>query len=149
MNPVDRDRPPVTHTEGDRAVVKTTQRRVQVCQHTTCLKDGSAALLQTWQALPLSDVAVVASGCLGNCGNGPTVLVLPDEVLYSRARSSDLQAMLTPPLQRNPVTERLKSNGQTDAAIAAERSQKVALSLVGLAVLLILLSLGWTLYGLL
>ncbi|NEQ43207.1 MAG: (2Fe-2S) ferredoxin domain-containing protein [Leptolyngbya sp. SIOISBB] len=45
-NPSDRDRPQSTGTGGGFAVLNTAQRRIQICQHTACLKKGSAALLQ-------------------------------------------------------------------------------------------------------
>ncbi|MFM2063387.1 MAG: hypothetical protein RLZZ507_3057 [Cyanobacteriota bacterium] len=57
---------------------------VQICQHRSCRKQGAAEVLAAFQALPVADVTVTASGCLGLCGNGPIVLVLPEMVWYSR-----------------------------------------------------------------
>jgi (2Fe-2S) ferredoxin len=56
---------------------------VRVCQNRTCKKQGAAKVLDALANLPVPDVTVTASGCLGQCGNGPMVLVLPDMVWYS------------------------------------------------------------------
>lgn len=81
-------------------------RKVLVCQHTTCMKDGAAAVMQALQAQPLSNVEIVASSCMGNCGNGPMVMVLPDQVSYSHVRSRDVAAIVAhhspPQLGRSP-----------------------------------------------
>ncbi|MDH6084090.1 (2Fe-2S) ferredoxin domain-containing protein [Umezakia ovalisporum] len=58
-------------------------RCVRVCQSRTCKKQGAAKVLAAFTALPVPNVIVTASGCLGQCGNGPMVLILPDMVWYS------------------------------------------------------------------
>lgn len=40
-------------------------------------------VLKAFHSLPIPNVTVTPSGCLGQCGNGPMVLVLPDRVWYS------------------------------------------------------------------
>ncbi|MFM7366990.1 MAG: (2Fe-2S) ferredoxin domain-containing protein, partial [Sphaerospermopsis kisseleviana] len=57
---------------------------VQVCQHRSCIKQGAKEVLAAFQASSVPDVTVTASGCLGQCGNGPMVLVLPEMVWYCR-----------------------------------------------------------------
>ncbi|MEZ2240727.1 ferredoxin [Microcoleus sp.] len=57
-------------------------RRVLVCQNRTCRKQGGAKVLAAFESLSPSEVAVVASSCLGQCGSGPMVLVMPEEVWY-------------------------------------------------------------------
>ncbi|BAZ48502.1 hypothetical protein NIES4103_11100 [Nostoc sp. NIES-4103] len=56
---------------------------VRVCQNRTCKKQGAAKVLAAFAALPIPGVIVMASSCLGQCGNGPMLLVLPDMVWYS------------------------------------------------------------------
>ncbi|MBH8563991.1 (2Fe-2S) ferredoxin domain-containing protein [Nostoc sp. CENA67] len=56
---------------------------VRVCQNRTCKKQGAAKVLVAFAALPIPGVTVMASSCLGQCGNGPMLLVLPDMVWYS------------------------------------------------------------------
>lgn len=55
---------------------------VQVCQHRTCRKQGAKEVLAVLQAFSLPNVTITASGCLGQCGNGPMLLVLPEMVWY-------------------------------------------------------------------
>ncbi|AUS99743.1 2Fe-2S ferredoxin [Nostoc sp. CENA543] len=58
-------------------------RCVRVCQHRTCKKQGAKETLAAFVALPVPDVVVTPSSCLGQCGNGPMVLILPEMVWYS------------------------------------------------------------------
>jgi (2Fe-2S) ferredoxin len=37
---------------------------------------------------------VVASSCLGQCGNGPMVLVLPEEIWYCRVHPDEVAAVV-------------------------------------------------------
>jgi (2Fe-2S) ferredoxin len=65
-------------------------RCILVCQHQSCLRNGSAAVLAAFEAHPVSGVKVEASGCLGQCNTGPTVRVTPDEIWYCRVKPSDV-----------------------------------------------------------
>jgi (2Fe-2S) ferredoxin len=51
-------------------------------------------VLTAFQAKPLPDVDVVGSQCLGQCGNGPMVLVMPDQVWYSRIHPDEVAAIV-------------------------------------------------------
>ncbi|MEG3844550.1 (2Fe-2S) ferredoxin domain-containing protein [Microcoleus sp. herbarium14] len=62
--------------------ISESSRRVLVCQNRTCRKQGAAKVLAAFEKLSPSEVEVVASGCLGQCGSGPMVLVVPEEVWY-------------------------------------------------------------------
>jgi (2Fe-2S) ferredoxin len=64
---------------------KTTDTKtVLVCQGCTCSAAGSDQVLQTFQSLAKPDFSISGCGCLGQCGNGPMVLVLPEEIWYCR-----------------------------------------------------------------
>jgi (2Fe-2S) ferredoxin len=69
-------------------------RRVLVCQHRTCTKDGAAKVLATLQQQKITNVNVEACGCLGLCGSGPMVLVLPDNIYYWHIDSQKAQAII-------------------------------------------------------
>jgi len=56
---------------------------VRICQSRTCRKQGATEVLAAFEKLSISGITITASGCLGKCGNGPMVLVLPDAVWYS------------------------------------------------------------------
>ncbi|MEA5582695.1 (2Fe-2S) ferredoxin domain-containing protein [Nodularia harveyana UHCC-0300] len=69
---------------------KSGSKCVRVCQNRTCKKQGATEVLTAFVALEISDVTVMASGCLGQCGNGPMVLVLPDMVWYCGVRPDEV-----------------------------------------------------------
>ena len=70
------------------------ERRLLVCQNRTCRKQGSARVLAAFQEFDMTNIAIEKSGCLGKCGNGPMVLVLPEEVWYSRVYPQQISIIL-------------------------------------------------------
>lgn len=72
----------------------TFSREVLVCQNRACRKLGAAKVIAAFQALPVSDVTVTPSGCLGQCGNGPMVLVMPEQVWYNRVHPDEVPAVV-------------------------------------------------------
>lgn len=83
-------------------------RTVLVCQNKTCRKQGAAAVLAAFQAQAAPDVEVASSGCLGQCGSGPMVLVLPDEVWYGRVRHDEVAAVVQRHLQGGKPIEAMR-----------------------------------------
>jgi (2Fe-2S) ferredoxin len=71
-----------------------THRCVRVCQNRTCKKQGAAKVLEAFAKLPVPDVTVTASSCLGQCGNGPMLLVLPDMVWYSGVKPNEIPLLV-------------------------------------------------------
>ncbi len=60
-----------------------------------------AAFQAEWQALDLSnpqeiqqEIQIIGSACLGQCGNGPMVLVMPEQVWYYRVHSEEVPAIV-------------------------------------------------------
>jgi len=79
-------------------------RKVLVCQNRTCRKQGSQEVLEAFEKASVSDVSVEGSGCLGQCGNGAMVLVLPEQVWYWRVRPQEVSAVVERHLKGgNPV----------------------------------------------
>lgn len=76
-------------------------RKVLVCQHRTCTKDGAAKVLAILQQQKIVKVSVEACGCLGLCGSGPIVVVLPDNVYYWRVTPKKAQAIIETHLINN------------------------------------------------
>ena len=70
------------------------QKHILVCQNRTCSKQGAGKVLAAFQACAVSDVAVTGSGCLGQCGMGPMVLVIPEQVLYSRVHPDEVPVVV-------------------------------------------------------
>ena len=54
----------------------TPENKVLVCQNTTCKQQGSPKVLAAFERCLPEGVEVEGSGCLGQCGNGPMVIVL-------------------------------------------------------------------------
>lgn len=69
-------------------------RSVLVCQSRSCRKLGAAKVLAAFQSHPVPDVAVVSSACLGQCGNGPMVIVEPDQMWYSGVHPDEVPAVV-------------------------------------------------------
>jgi uncharacterized protein (DUF952 family)/(2Fe-2S) ferredoxin len=63
---------------------------ILICQHRTCRKQGAAKVLAAFRTLTIPHVTYEGSGCLGNCGNGPMVLILPERIWYYHVRPQDV-----------------------------------------------------------
>ncbi|MBW4537532.1 MAG: (2Fe-2S) ferredoxin domain-containing protein [Myxacorys chilensis ATA2-1-KO14] len=68
---------------------------VRICQNKSCRKLGAAKVLAAFQAHPVAGVEIESSRCLGQCGNGPMVLVLPEQVWYCRVSPEEVDAIKT------------------------------------------------------
>eukprot|EP00879_Flechtneria_rotunda_P011712 GHRR01012233.1.p1 GENE.GHRR01012233.1~~GHRR01012233.1.p1 ORF type:complete len:174 (+),score=17.37 GHRR01012233.1:251-772(+) len=69
-----------THLRGPRRFRATATSTVHICTGKVCKKQGSQQVLKFAQDLGLTDVNIQECGCLGNCGNGPNMLLTPEEV---------------------------------------------------------------------
>ncbi len=67
---------------------------VLICQNRTCRKQGAAAILTAFRAVDRPDLTCDGCGCLGNCGNGPVILVLPARIWYYRVQPQDVSIIL-------------------------------------------------------
>ncbi|QIZ71423.1 (2Fe-2S) ferredoxin domain-containing protein [Oxynema aestuarii] len=82
-------------------------RAISICQHDSCRRNGSAAVLKAFETADLPEgVTVNPSGCLGQCSCGPTVKVNPDNVWYCRIKPEQIERIVTEHLQgEEPVEE--------------------------------------------
>jgi (2Fe-2S) ferredoxin len=80
-------------------------KQVLVCQHQSCLAQGSAEVLAAFLAQS-ADHSIVASPCQGQCNLGVTVRVLPDEIWYCRVKPTDVKAIVQS-LQTDQTVDRL------------------------------------------
>jgi (2Fe-2S) ferredoxin len=69
-------------------------RVILVCQNRTCRRQGSAKVLAALQASAIADIAVKPTGCLGKCGNGPMVVVLPEQIWYSHVNPEAVPSLM-------------------------------------------------------
>jgi len=72
---------------------------VLVCQHNACRKAGAKQVLTAFQKLPLMNVKIEPVRCLGQCGNGPMVLVLPEGIWYGKVAAAEVPAVIEQHLQ--------------------------------------------------
>ena len=68
---------------------------ILVCQNRTCRKQGAADVLAAFRAMQRPQIESEGCGCLGNCGNGPMVLVLPARLWYYRVHPQDVSQIIT------------------------------------------------------
>ncbi|MBW4440645.1 MAG: (2Fe-2S) ferredoxin domain-containing protein [Plectolyngbya sp. WJT66-NPBG17] len=67
---------------------------VRICQHNSCRKQGAAKVLKAFQSLAPDDALIEPCRCLGQCGNGAMVLVLPDKIWYCRVLPEEVGAIV-------------------------------------------------------
>lgn len=83
-------------------------RQVLICQGRTCRKQGAAKVLAAFHHSPVTGITVIGSGCLGQCGNGPMVLVTPEQIWYSAVHPKEVPAVVERHLQGDcPVVSML------------------------------------------
>ena len=83
-------------------------RQVLICNHNTCHQQGAERVLQAFRAEQLPAVQLEVRQCLGQCGNGPMVLILPEGIWYSHVQPQDVAAIVEQHLRRDtPLKEKL------------------------------------------
>ncbi|KAH9604505.1 hypothetical protein KSS87_020545 [Heliosperma pusillum] len=69
---------------------------IRVCTNKTCRRQGSMATLDTLMGIAPPHVSVSPCGCLGRCGAGPNLVVLPQAAMASHcgtpARAAQIMA---------------------------------------------------------
>ncbi len=69
-------------------------KRVLVCQSRSCRKQGAIAVFKAFCDRSLVEFSIEAIACLGQCGNGPMVLIIPDEVWYDHVQVDEVAAIV-------------------------------------------------------
>ncbi|MDY6784844.1 MAG: (2Fe-2S) ferredoxin domain-containing protein [Cyanobacteriota bacterium] len=69
-------------------------QQILVCQNRTCRKQGAKAVLAAFQKENRSEIEIVSSGCLGQCENGPMVVVLPEKIWRDRISVEEVPGLL-------------------------------------------------------
>jgi (2Fe-2S) ferredoxin len=68
---------------------------VLICQHLTCRKQGAAKILATFRSMDISSkFSYEGSGCLGRCGNGPNILIMPAQIWYHSVLEENVSAII-------------------------------------------------------
>lgn len=69
-------------------------KEIRVCLHRICSRKGSIETLQLLTDLAPPDLTVKSCGCLGKCGIGPNVVLLPGPVFVSHLGTAAKAAQL-------------------------------------------------------
>lgn len=70
-------------------VATTAQPELRVCTNKTCKRQGSLRILKVLEDMKIDGVDIHACGCLGQCGRGPNMALLPQgTVAYGVATPS-------------------------------------------------------------
>jgi len=89
---------------------KETKYRLLVCSGAGCVSSGChavrKALMQALSEAGLSDeVSVYQTGCIGTCDLGPTLVVQPDDVFYTKLKPEDMHRIVAQHLQGGRIVE--------------------------------------------
>jgi sirohydrochlorin cobaltochelatase len=91
------------------------RKHVLVCGNVDCAEKGSLALIEELRRLVkqsalADDVRVTRTGCMGRCGEGPTVVVYPDGIWYRDVRPVDAASIVDDHLACDRIVARLVDN---------------------------------------
>ncbi|KEH33020.1 TPR domain protein [Medicago truncatula] len=72
-------------------------KEIRVCTNRACRKQGAFQTLETLSGIAPPNVSVKSSGCLGKCGAGPNLVVLPDYLIirYCGTAARCLETMVS------------------------------------------------------
>lgn len=76
-------------------------QRLVVCLGRNCCKYDSEKVFANFKANLPPNVELAAAMCLGQCGNGPMVLVEPDQVWYSQVHPDEVMQIIQQHLINN------------------------------------------------
>ncbi|KAJ9537444.1 hypothetical protein OSB04_030177 [Centaurea solstitialis] len=72
---------------------------IRVCTSKTCRRQGSMESLQVLSGIAPPNISVASCGCLGRCGAGPNLVVLPSATFVNHcataARAAQIMAIVT------------------------------------------------------
>ncbi|CAN1789306.1 Protein STIP1 homolog [Linum perenne] len=77
-----------------RASVRAQTNEIRVCTNHTCRKQGSFQTLDLLTGIAPPTVVVNRCGCLGSCGSGPNVAILPQGVIRYHCGTASRAALL-------------------------------------------------------
>ncbi|KAF5774083.1 putative tetratricopeptide-like helical domain superfamily, Thioredoxin-like superfamily [Helianthus annuus] len=86
--------PPISATNKRISAASSPPTEIRVCTNRTCRRQGSTEILQVLTGIAPPTISVTSCGCLGRCGSGPNLVVLPSETFVSHcataARAADV-----------------------------------------------------------
>jgi (2Fe-2S) ferredoxin len=61
-------------------------KKLLICQHISCRGEGSLEVLRAFRERIPNKISIEEISCLGECGNGPMILILPEQIWYARVK---------------------------------------------------------------
>ncbi len=86
--------------------------KVLVCQNTTCTKQGAKKVLKAFEKTVPEGTEVEASGCLGQCGSGPTVLMVPEKTWCLHVQPHLVPGLVKQHLENETAEAEAQSTGR-------------------------------------
>lgn len=68
------------------------KKEIRVCVNRTCSKQGSREIFSVLADIAPPEISVASCGCLGLCGAGPNLVLLPTEVLVRHCGTANRAA---------------------------------------------------------
>lgn len=109
--------------ENFKNLVNKPAQRVIICAGTGCMANGAQQVIDTLEEtikreeIPVTidihkegtenSIHISKSGCQGFCQMGPLVTILPQNILYTRVKPSDVEDIVTLTLQKGEIIDRL------------------------------------------
>ena len=82
-------------------------KKVIVCQGRSCRKYNANGVLVAFRAKLIPEVEIIPCACLGQCGNGPMVLVEPEQIWYDRVLPEEVPVIVKQHLQQQRPVEKM------------------------------------------
>ncbi|KAK1417925.1 hypothetical protein QVD17_27061 [Tagetes erecta] len=80
------------------AVSSNDTKEIRICTNRTCRRQGSSEILQVLTGIAPPTISVNSCGCLGRCGAGPNLVVLPSETFVNHcataARAAEVMSIV-------------------------------------------------------
>ncbi|MDR0675763.1 MAG: 4Fe-4S binding protein [Elusimicrobiota bacterium] len=99
------------------------KKRIIICAGTGCVANGSIKVYEEFLSIAKKnnfeitidlkkedegkDISLASSGCQGFCQMGPLVTILPDEILYTKVKASDVIEIFEESIKKNNIIDRL------------------------------------------
>jgi NADH:ubiquinone oxidoreductase subunit E len=71
-----------------------TRKLIIVCVGKSCTKDGAKKILINLNKNQLDNVKVTTKFCFGKCGNGPIIVILPEEIWYNHVQPEQIPLII-------------------------------------------------------
>lgn len=68
--------------------------RIIVCQGRSCRKYDAKKIFERFKQNLPPDIELISVPCLGQCGNGPMVLVESDRIWYSQVHPDEVETVI-------------------------------------------------------